>query len=73
MRYSIKKMLFLKVLQNSQKNTCVGVSFNKVADEIFQNTFFIEHLRATASVKVPPTLCINARSKPTITTLWALL
>ena len=54
-RCSIKKM-FLKVLQNSQENTCcqsmklqaTGCVFCEFS-EIFNSTFFIEHLRATAS------------------------
>ena len=45
-RCSLKK-LFLKIPQISQKNTCVLESlFNKFAG---QNTYFEEHLRATAS------------------------
>ena len=53
-RFSVKNVLF-KILQNSQKNACVRVCFNKVADlkktppiqvfsceicEIFKNDFF---------------------------------
>ena len=45
---SIKK-LFLKILQNSQENTCVRIFF-----KIFKNTFFIEHFRVTTSDK---TIC----------------
>ena len=58
---SIKKGFFLKVSQNSEENTRVGVSFIKKRDsnksvsgeycEIFKNTIFTEHLRTTASVK----------------------
>ena len=48
--------MFLKVLQNSQENTCcqsmklqaTGCVFCEFS-EIFNSTFFIEHLRATAS------------------------
>ena len=42
----LKKVL-LKVLQNSQENTCARVSFLKKIDycEIFGYIFFIEHLR----------------------------
>ena len=55
---SVKKV-FLKILQNSQENTCVRVPFlikfikketlvqmfSCEFSEIFKNTFFIEHLR----------------------------
>ena len=50
---------FLKILQNSKENTCLGVSFLKkrlqqvISCEIwkiFKNTYFEEHLRTTASV-----------------------
>ena len=51
--------MFIKISQSLQKNTSVGVSFNKVAGlketptqvfsyeicKIFKNTFFTEHLR----------------------------
>ena len=53
--------MFLKISQNSQENTCARVSFfNKQTllkketqtqvCEIFKNTFFTEHLQATAFV-----------------------
>ena len=55
------KQLFLKISQNSQKNTCSGFSFLmrlqvralqpptllRIFCEIFENTFFIEHFRET--------------------------
>ena len=54
------KIMFLKILQNSQENTCVAWSFIKKETlanvfscefcEISKNTFFTEQLRATASV-----------------------
>ena len=59
----LKKVL-LNILQNSQENTCIGVSFHfslrpatllkkKYTDtgfwEIFKKTFFREYLRATVS------------------------
>ena len=40
--------VFLKIWQISQKNTCVGISSYKIC-EIFKNTYFVEHLRTTAS------------------------
>ena len=56
------KKVFLEISQNSQENTCARVSFylnckkETLAQvfscefcEISKNTFFIEHLRATAS------------------------
>ena len=45
-------MVFLNNSQNKQKNNCVESLFHKVAGvwEIFKSTFFIEHLRATATV-----------------------
>ena len=57
--------MFVEISQNLQENTCARVSFlNKVAGlrplaqvfscefcEIFKNTFFIEHVRTTASKK----------------------
>ena len=54
LRCSVKK-LFLEILQNSQKNTCVRVFFKKmfqVSGEIYKNIFFIEHLRKAASVRL---------------------
>ena len=56
--------MFLKINENSQKNTCAGVSFNKVAAfqpatllketpelyKIFKNIYFVEHVRTPASV-----------------------
>ena len=63
-RCSIKKV-FLKTLQNSQENTCVGASLVSLEStllkrdfntdisceyyEIFKNTYFKEHLGTTAS------------------------
>ena len=42
--------LFLEISQNSQENTCARVSFLiKLKAEISKNTFFTEHLGATAS------------------------
>ena len=50
--------MFWEISQNSQENTCARVSFfNKVAGEVFscdfyeisKNTFFTEHVWATAS------------------------
>ena len=45
--------MFLKILQNSQKNTCAKVSFliNLQAEfcEMFKDIFIAEHLRMTAS------------------------
>ena len=46
-RWFTKKKLFLKILQYSQENTYVGVSFDKVAG---LNTYFKEHLRTAASM-----------------------
>ena len=58
------KIMFLKISQNSQKNTCVGVLFDKlqvfrvetptqvlscVICEIFKNICFEEHLWTTTS------------------------
>ena len=50
-RYSVKKMILI-ILQNSQKNTWTGsLSFLiKLQVGGFKSTFFIEHLRATASI-----------------------
>ena len=58
-RCSVKTM-FLKILQNSEENTFARVCnfikkdtlaqvFSREFCEIFKNTFFIEHLQATAS------------------------
>ena len=56
------KKVFLKILQNSPQNTCVGISLLKKRlrtdaflffcefSEIFKNTSFTEHLWETASV-----------------------
>ena len=45
--------MFLEILQNSQKNICASLFFNKVTGlrlyKIPKNTFFTEHLCATAS------------------------
>ena len=46
--------MFLKILQNSQENTCtknetVAQVFSCEFYGIFKNTFFKEHLRKTAS------------------------
>ena len=40
------KKMFLKISQNSQENTCAGVSF---FNKFLRTPFLIEHLRATAS------------------------
>ena len=58
----------LKISQNSRENTCVKVSFlealsqmfSGVFCEIFKNTFFTEHLRATASANF--TFCAKSLS-----------
>ena len=55
------RAVFLKISSISLENTCVGVSFNKVAGlkafsqvfsceicEIFKNTYYEEYLRTTA-------------------------
>ena len=50
------KKVFLKISQNSHENTCARLSFliklqdnyNKIC-ETFENTYFEEHLRTTAS------------------------
>ena len=50
-RCSVEKV-FLEMLQNSQENTCAGVSFLiklQTSGEIFKNTFFTEHLVTTGS------------------------
>ena len=53
-RKSVKKLL-LKISQNSQGNTCVGVSFlRNLLDacefsEILKSSFFTDYLEATAS------------------------
>ena len=52
------KIVFLKISQISQENTCIGDSkkeaptqlFSCEYCEIFKNTYFQEHLRMTASV-----------------------
>ena len=70
-RCSVRKV-FLKSSQNSQENTCARVSlitlqalvFSFEFCEIFKNTFFTEHLWATASgTKVR---CIIDHTKLTI-------
>ena len=51
-RCSIKKV-FLKILQNSQENTCARVSFLiilQMPPANFKNTFFTEHHWTTPSV-----------------------
>ena len=53
-RCSIKKFV-LKNLQNSQENTCVGVSGlvnMQTSDLIFKNSFFMEYFRVTAKFMV---------------------
>ena len=53
----LQKTMFLKISQNSQGNTCARVSetqaqvFSCEFCEIFNNTFFTEHLWTTASEK----------------------
>ena len=54
------KKVFLEISQNSQENTCARVSFSIKLQafscefyEISKNTFFTEHLCATAIVNVP--------------------
>ena len=46
--------IFLKMLQNSQESTCARDSgtgvFLWILQKNFKNTFFLEHLRTTASV-----------------------
>ena len=50
----LSKKVFLKISQILQENTCVRVSFNKVACreiyEIFKNSYFEENLQKAASV-----------------------
>ena len=55
------KKVFLKIVQNSQENTCVRDSFlmkrlaqvfSSEFSEIFKNTFFTEHIQATTSKNV---------------------
>ena len=41
--------MFLKILQYSQENICVGVSFSVTGLESFQNTYFEEPLQTAAS------------------------
>ena len=43
------KKVFLQILQNSQEDTCGRVYF---LINTFKNTFFTEHLWATASVYI---------------------
>ena len=44
-------MVFLKISQNLQENTCARVSFLiKMQTEAAKNTFIREHLQVTASV-----------------------
>ena len=45
---SIKK-LFLNILQYSQENTCVEVSFSPEYSKIFKTTYFEEQLQIAAS------------------------
>ena len=66
-RRSCSKMVFLKISQYSQENTCVGVSFNKVAGrkklqhrcflvnvvKFLRTPYFNEHLPTTASDSGP--------------------
>ena len=40
----------IRVSQNPQENTCVGLSFLCEFCKMFESFFFVEHLRATASV-----------------------
>ena len=48
-RCSIKKYV-LKIFEKfTGKHLCQSLFFNKVAGEIFQNTFFTEYLQVTAS------------------------
>ena len=44
--------LFLKVLQSSRDDPTLTQVFSKKFCETFQNTFFVEHLRATISDSV---------------------
>ena len=63
------KKVFLKISQNSQENTCVGVSvlvkFRASSCNYIKkvkNTFFTEHLQATASVcsKLPTSFSVQS-------------
>ena len=58
----LKKNVFLKILQYSQENTCVGVEkfylketaaqvFSREYCEVFKNICFEEHVRKAASEK----------------------
>ena len=58
-RWCSMKKLFLNIPQNSQESNCARVKKETLAQvfscefcEIFKNTFFIEHLRTTASKKL---------------------
>ena len=42
-RYSVKKV-FLKILQNSEENTCARVSFSPVPETLTRAPFLTEHL-----------------------------
>ena len=67
----LKERVFLEISQNSQENTCARVSFLirlwhrylSVNFAKFQNTFFTEHLWATASVSLIFFFCaVKAKS-----------
>ena len=55
-RCSVKKKVFLKILQNSQENTCAIVFFNKVAD---LNTLFYRTPLVAASIVTSSKLTIK--------------
>ena len=48
-RCCVKKVVLRNFAKFTGKHLCQGLFFNKVAGRISKNTFFVEHLRTTAS------------------------
>ena len=57
--------VFLEIFQNSQENTCARASFLFTCEfcEISKNTFFTEHLWATASMIKDNNINLNSQTK----------
>ena len=61
-----KKVVFRNFTKFTRKHLCQSLFFNKVASQISKNTFFIEHLRATAfysTTKLALILILLSKSK----------
>ena len=70
-RCSVKRF-FLKISQSSQRNTCVGVSFNKVADIKTCNFIKKRHQHKSFPVKFAKFLRTLFFTKPPSDCFWML-